>query len=97
MVRREKKLISLPSAKKHSAKKRVCRVPKETLGKEGGSLSAKKNTRQRRWFAECQKNTRQRRGFAECQKKTLGCTCKLGSFYLISEIICRAGQVTRRC
>ena len=57
LVRREKKLISLPSAKKHSAKKRVCRVP----------------------------------------KKTLGCTCKLGSFYLISEIICRAGQVTRLC
>jgi len=30
-------------------------------------------------------------------KKTLGCTCKLGSFYLILEIICRAGQVTHLC
>jgi len=28
-VRREKKLISLPSAKKHSAKKGDCRVPKK--------------------------------------------------------------------
>ena len=43
------------------------------------------------------KNTRQRRGVCRVPKKTLGCTCKLGRFYLILEIICRAGQVTHLC
>ena len=65
----------------------MCRVEKVCWSEE------KKNL----FLCRVPKNTRQRRGFAECKKKTLSCTCKLGSFYLISEIICRAGQVTRLC
>jgi len=65
----------------------MCRVEKVWWSEE------KKNL----FLCRVPKNTRQRRGFAECKKKTLGYTCKLGSFYLISEIICRAGQVTRLC
>jgi len=38
-VRREKKLISLPSAKKHSAKKRVCRVQKKKHSAAHASLA----------------------------------------------------------